>query len=422
MKLITSIGLAVAMLLMTSLAAAAVSDSEFEQMRAEFRALAERMATLEAENAELRAASQQTIQEIDLNRQAVASVKQQSAPASWTDTVRIKGDFRYRLESIDEEGKQIRDRNRIRARAAIIADLDDNVEVGLGFASGGDDPVSTNQTLGGGGSTKDLRLDLAYFNWAATQDLNLVGGKFKNMWHRPQKNGLMWDGDWNPEGFGLAWTPGSFFVSGTGTFLESDSKAENTEFSYGFQGGFDGNVGSAKLVTGLGYYFIETRDKSPFFGSADDFFGNSFTCADPVAGTDCAYLYDFKIVQAFGDLSMNVGDMPLSVFVDYVRNTDADEFDTGYAVGVKLGKTSTRGTWDLAYIWQDLEANAVLGLLTDSDFGGGGTDAKGHIFKGGYGINKKWNIGVTYFRNEIGANAGDERDYERIIFDTKFKY
>ena len=45
---------------------------------------------------------------------------------------------------------------------ALVAKPTDTTEVGLGMATGGDDPVSTNQTLGGGGSTKDVRLDLAY--------------------------------------------------------------------------------------------------------------------------------------------------------------------------------------------------------------------------------------------------------------------
>jgi len=91
-----------------------------------------------------------------------------------------KGDFRYRYETFDIEGKPDRDRNRIRARAALIADVTPAMQVGLGLASGGDDPVSSNQTLGGGGSTKDLRIDLAYFDYTGLKDSHIVGGKFSN--------------------------------------------------------------------------------------------------------------------------------------------------------------------------------------------------------------------------------------------------
>jgi hypothetical protein len=406
----------------SSSVSAAISDAEFAQMKAEFAALAARLSTLEAENAELREANSQTLKDVQLNREQVAMVGKKKSAADWTDTIKIKGDFRYRYEYIDVEDVASRDRNRIRARAAIVANLPDNVELGLGFASGGDDPVSTNQTLGGGGSTKDLRLDLAYFNWAATENLNVIGGKFKNIWYRPQKHGLIWDGDYNPEGFALLYNEGAFFASFEGTWLESDRSKSNTEFSWGAQTGFNGQLGAAKVVAGLGYYAEDTAGKGAFFGGPDDFGGNSFTCEDFIVNQGCSYIYDYNLVEAFADVSINIGDMPVSLFADYVVNEDADENDTGYAVGFKLGKVKARGSWEASYVWQDLEADAVLGLLTDSDFGGGGTDAKGHVFKAGYGVNKQWKLNVTYFMNEINGNRGDERDFDRIMLDTAFKY
>ncbi len=421
MKLHQSI-IAALVLLIAPMAHAAVSDEQFAQMQAQFAELAQRLNALEAENAKLREINQQTIREVELTSAQVAEVAKKPAASSWTDTVRIKGDFRYRYEAIDVEDVTKRERNRVRARAAIVADLPNNVEVGLGMASGGSDPVSTNQTLGGGGSTKDLRMDLAYFNWAATKDLNVIGGKHKNTMYRPQKHGLIYDGDYRPEGFNIQYTPGSFFLTVGGTWLESDTKLDNSEFTWSGQLGFNGNIGSAKLVTGLGYQQIDTAGKTPFFGDPSDFFGNTFVCDDPVALEGCSFLYDYHTVQAFADLGLTVGDMPLGLFFDYVHNTEADEFDTGYAVGARLGKTSGWKTWDIAYNYQDLEADATLGLLTDSDFGGGGIDGKGHVFKAGFGINKKWSLGLTYFKNEIGGNKGLDTDFDRIMLDTKFKY
>lgn len=95
-----------------------------------------------------------------------------------------KGDFRYRYENFDVEGKDNRNRNRVRARAALITQVTPTIKVGLGQASGGDDPVSTNQALGGGGSTKDLRLDMAYFDWNILKDTHVHGGKFSNHIHK----------------------------------------------------------------------------------------------------------------------------------------------------------------------------------------------------------------------------------------------
>ncbi len=411
--------------LLTTLAphlSAAVSDEDFAAMRAQLSALAERLNALEAENRELRTQNRHTVQEIEVNRRQVATAGSVRQVASRADSIHIKGDFRYRYESIDEENKSRRERNRVRARAAILAQVDEDVAVGLGFASGGDDPVSTNQTLGEGGSSKDMRLDLAYFNWAVTDNLNIIAGKYKNIYYRPQKHALIWDGDYNPEGFALTWTPGSLFVNASGTWLESDNKKANNTFAYATQAGFKGTLGDAKVTAGLAYQAIDTAGKSPFYGEADDFFGNSFVCSDPVAGIGCEYGNDFHTVHGFADLGMMIAEMPVNLFVDYVQNTEADDFNTGYAVGLKLGKTSAAGTWDLSYVWQDIEADSTLGLLTDSDFGGGGTDGKGHVLKGGYGVSKRWSLGITYFSNEVDGNSGNKHDYERIMLDTRFKY
>ncbi|MCZ6830037.1 MAG: putative porin [Gammaproteobacteria bacterium] len=406
----------------SSAATAAVSDAEFAEMRAEFAALAQRLNALEVENARLKDAKEQTLRDVRINPEQVAMVGESKSAASWTDRIKIRGDFRYRYESIDVQDDPARDRNRIRARAVIVAQLEDHVEVGLGFATGGDEPTSSNQTLGGGGSTKDLRLDLAYFNWAAVDNLNVIGGKFKNIWYRPQKHGLIWDGDYNPEGIAATFSSGVFFASAGGAWLESDRKKSNTEFSWGTQAGFKGALGGAALVAGVGYYDMDTAGGEPFFGGPSDFFGNSFTCEDFVNNLGCSYVYDYKEIEVFADASMNIAELPVSVFADYVVNDDADENDTGYAVGLKLGKAKSKGSWEVAYIWQDLEADAVLGLLTDSDFGGGGTDAKGHVFKAGYAINQAWKLKLTYFKLKIDGNQGDERDFDRIMLDTVFKY
>ena len=401
---------------------ATVSDQAFAELRAEFAALAKRLNSLESENTALRQLNQETIKDVNFGKQQLAGLQTREFKSSWTDSIKLKGDFRYRYENIDEEGKDDRDRDRIRARAVLVARLPTDVEVGLGVASGGDDPVSTNQTLGGGGSTKDLRLDLAYANWQPMEGLNIIGGKFKNVWYRPQKNGLIFDGDFNPEGVGLVYKKDWFFANVAGTWLESDTKRPNSSYSWGGQLGFEGTVAGARVAAGGGYYNLDTQGNESFFGDDDDFFGNSFECSDPNDLGSCVYEFDYKLIQVFADISMNIGDMPVSLFADYVVNDDADDNDTGYAVGVKLGKARTAGSWQAAYTYQDLEADAVLGLLTDSDFGGGGTDVKGHKFQGKYAINKQWAVGFTYFLNEIEGNVGNKHDYDRLMIDTQFKY
>jgi hypothetical protein len=402
---------------------AAASDDALAQLRAELAALSQRLNALESENAQLRETSMTTVKEIAVNREQVARIAQDKSAASWTDTIKLKGDFRYRYENIDEEGREERDRNRIRARANLEAKLPQNVKVVLGLATGGDDPVSANQTLGGGGSSKDIKLNLAYADWEAIDGLHLIGGKFKNVWHRPGGNGLLFDSDYNPEGLALVYSDDSgIFANLAGTWLESDTRRANNSYSWGGQLGFQGDFAGASFKAGGGYYNMETKGKSTFYGGDDVFFGNSFECSSLIDLSSCVYLYDYNMVQGFVDVGMHVGDLPLTFFADYVVNDDADDNDTGYAFGTMLGEAKAPGSWEVGYTYQDLERDAVLALITDSNFGGGGTGAKGHIFRGTYAMNKSVTVGFRYFRNEVTGILNNDRDYDRFMLDTQFKY
>ena len=415
------------LLLLSPVAAQAATEEDFAAMRAQMQALSERLDRLEAENKALTAANaeltkntQETAASVaavsEKTDAVVAEVEEQAAKSSWTDTIRWKGDFRYRYETFDIEGRPNRDRNRIRARAALIADVTPTIEVGLGLASGGDDPVSSNQTLGGGGSTKDLRIDLAYFNWDGLKDTNVVGGKFSNYIHRAGKNALLWDGDWRPEGTGIKWDNGRFFANALGTWIESDSNKDQS-FAYLTQAGIKLPIGdSAKLTAGVGYHNFQTKGNGSYFGDNDDFFGNSF---DPENNT---YIYDYEELEFFADLGFEMFGHPALVFGNYVQNQDADEDDTGWAVGFKYGSAKNKGEWQFGYVYQRLEADAVLGLLTDSDFGGGGTDSKGSIIKGSYAFYKNFNANLTYFINDVGLNEENPIDFKRLQLDLSFKY
>jgi hypothetical protein len=416
-----------ASLLLSPQVTLAASDEDLAAMRVQLQALSQRLDRLESENraltssmAEMAMSTHDTTIALadvpEINDAILSGVKEQSPTSNWADTMRWLGDFRYRYESFDIEGQPDRNRNRIRARAALIADVTATTEIGFGLASGGDDPVSSNQTLGGGGSSKELRIDLAYFDWSGLANTHVYGGKFKNYIHRSGNNGLLWDGDWRPEGTGIKWENDLFFANGLGTWIESDSKKEQS-FAYLTQAGIKIPVGDAVTLTaGIAYHHFETRGNGSFFGDDDDFFGNSF---DPVTHT---YLYDYEEVELFADLGFRLFGQPVLVFANYVQNQAVDDNDTAYAFGLKYAKAKYKGQWDFAYVYQNLEADSVLGLLTDSDFGSGGTDSKGHIIKGNYAIVENINAGFTYFINEAGLHSGDPIDFNRLQVDLSFKY
>ena len=111
-------------------AGAAVSDADFEQLREQLAAVSQRLEELAAENAELRSAQDQAataIADVQTSVNQVQEIEVSAAAESWSDRIRLDGDFRYRYENIDPEGSPGRERNRIRARANIRADLMDDV-------------------------------------------------------------------------------------------------------------------------------------------------------------------------------------------------------------------------------------------------------------------------------------------------------
>jgi hypothetical protein len=435
-KLAALIGLGV--LLSSPAAAAQVSEEEIQALRAQIETLTRRLDELERQNRQPAPSAGQAptaaqtappdaaegalagTTDEKIERAVAEQVDERLAGLSWAERMRWKGDFRYRYENIDEEGKDGRNRSRIRARAALEADVTPTVKVGLGLATGGDDPVSANVTLGGGGSKKDINLDLAYFDWSGLSNTHVIGGKFQNFLVKPQKTALLWDGDWRPEGLGIVWSNDTFFAQGLGTWLEGDSR-NSTEFGWVAQAGVKLKVGdTGKLMFGGGYAEFNIAGRTPVYGDPDDFFGNTFV-RDPVSG-NLVFAYDYHEIEAFAEYSLAVAGRPLAFFADYVVNTDADDNDTGYLFGAQFGSAKAQGTWDLAYFYQKLEADAVVGLVTDSDFGGGGTDAKGHVVSGTYAFHDNWNFKATYFINEIGLASGNPRDFDRLMLDLNFKY
>jgi hypothetical protein len=400
--------IAAALLALPGTASATLEADEvtIQQLMAQIEALSNRVSELENDSREYRKESSAKLDQVNTQ-----------SDSSWAESIKLNGDFRYRMEHIDQQGSAERNRQRVRARASIVAQPRVGLELGLGVATGGDDPVSTNQTLGGGGTSKGLNLDLAYFKYSGLSGTSIVAGKYKNFLVQPSKNQLLWDGDWSPEGIGVAWSSETWFANAMGSWIESDSNKTDTEFAYVLQAGINRKFSSGSgLTAGVSYTDFGTAGKGSFYGADDEFFGNSF---NPLSNS---YLYNYEVLEVFADYSFALGDHATSIFIDYVTNLDAGQFDNGYAMGFNIGSAKAAGTWKFGWMYKDIEADAVFGLLTDSDFAGGGTDGKGHVLKSSYAIAPNWNANMTYFMNETGSNTGAEKDYDRLQLDMSFKY
>ncbi|NND56111.1 MAG: hypothetical protein HKN57_02570 [Xanthomonadales bacterium] len=423
-KLTVLLGLS--LIMFSQAAIAQVSGDEIKLLRQQIEMLTNRLDELEKQNQQLVQTVEQSSQQAAAGSEAAVDAKieeavteqvtEKMAAVSWAERIRWKGDFRYRYENIDQEGRDGRNRSRIRARTNLEADLSPTLQVGVGLATGGDDPVSSNQTIGGGGSSKDVKIDLAYFDWSGIENTHIVGGKYKNFLVRPAKKGLRWDGDWRPEGLGVIWDNDFVFAQALGTWLEGDSR-NGTEFAWAIQGGFNFKTGDfGKLKVGAGYSVFNIAGRTPLFGEPDDFYGNTFV-ENPIS-EELEFAFDYRNWEAFAEWKID----KFTLFGNYTVNEKADDNDTGYLFGVKYGSAKGKGTWDATYFYEKLEADATVGLLSDSDFGGRGTDAKGHVLSGTYAFHKNWNFKATYFINKIRLASGNPRDYDRLMLDLAFKF
>ena len=356
-----------------------------------------------------------------------AHAQEAKAPSAWADKLTLKGDLRYRYELVDQEGKEERTRNRIRARIGAEAKPADDVKVGLRLStSEGGDPVSSNQTLGDGASRKDVFFDLAYLTWspAAVSGLSLTGGKMENPF--VTVSDLVFDGDLNPEGAAVNYTLGGdgleLLLNGGYFWVEERSSDKDDGTMLGGQLAAKLKTEGLSALAGVGYYAFQNLEGYSIIGEKS--FGNSTTGGeeDPVTGEVAPLLYanEFEILDAVAEISLKMG-VPVAFYGNVAINQDADEDDTGYLAGVRVGKTKAPGSVDFNYNYRELEANAVLGAWSDSDFIGGGTDGRGHKLSLGVQLTQVLKGNVTYIMNEIGLD-GDSKDYDRLQVDVSAKF
>jgi hypothetical protein len=380
--------------------AAAQDEAVIEALKEQVRELSARIEALEAKR---------RIPESTYTEPTVRSAPA-PAPASWTEKIKMKGDFRYRHEGFEIEDRSDRHRQRVRARASLTGQVNDAVEVGFGLASGGSDPISTNQTLDDASSSKNVVIDLAYAKWSTPiEGLDFTAGKFKNPFHRAGGNGLIFDGDLNPEGIGFAYENGAMFANALASWVD-ESSSDDDSFLVGGQFGTAHRIGDGELLAGLSYYnVIDARGEPAFFDGDPQ--GNRLQ-------PDGTYVSGFEMLEGFVEYAFEIDGRMVTVFADYVHNLEADDYDTGYAVGAKMKSND----WQFGWAYQDLEADAVLGTFTDSDFIGGGTDGKGHILQTSYALSKGISLKGTLFLNDRNVDFGSEEDFKRLMLDVSFKY
>ena len=394
-----------------------------------------------------------------------SSVPASSAPATplvipktWADSVVWKGDVRYRTELRKDRGAAatssgLKDPNsnveydRLRARLGLEAQVNDNVKAVVrlttdGYGSdktgNGGDPQSGNQDLNNGASKKGIYLDLAYIDWnlfgAGADELHAVAGKMNNPF-QTMNDDLVWDPDTTPEGVALKGTmdldPVTLFGNAGYFIVNNRNKASGTNnlqvtdnqvSLYGMQGGARIEfVPEVALTLGASYYSFYNIQGSLASNydlmaksTGTSFFGNTLKAN--------RFVNDYRVIEPFAQLDMYPtvcgAVLPVSVFGQYVKNEGAESLNQGYMAGISLGKAKNPQTAEVGLSYAKLERDAVLGMWTDSDRWGGGTDGSGYKAYVKYMILKNLMGSVTYFNDSKGISKTDSgTGYERWQFD-----
>lgn len=139
-------------------------------------------------------------------------------------------------------------------------------------------------------------------------------------------------------------------------------------------------------------------------------------------------VYDYHVADANVQFDTKVADTPLRVEADYIRNMAyhrADAFrpdvglnrlvnnfgagdfsentyksgPVGWMLRATLGDVNPHaaGEWNVSLAYKYLQPDATLDGLTDTDFHLGGTNAKGFILGGSYGVSKYSWLSLRYF-------------------------
>jgi len=329
------------------------------------------------------------------------------------------------------------ERTRVRARLGFNFDIAPTVTTGLALSTGNvTGPTSTNQTMaqGSGGTPGYFNkytvvVDKAFIKLDPVAGVSVSGGRFRNPF---MATDLVWADDLNFEGlavsargprmsdgdtfFTAGWFPLSFGIPGT-------ASSRNL---VGLQGGLNWQLGTkdnrVKLAGALyNYSGIEgvkqtTTDTANTPGYLNSEYGSGYrsrgntlfrinTLPTYDTATNWGLASGFRLLDLTASMELAQFD-PLRLIVsgDLVRNLSFDRnrmsaragvpigdgSGTGYLAKVQLGTAAIakKDDWNVALSYRHLGSDAVLDAFTNSDFGGGGTNNKGFVIAGSYGLAK----------------------------------
>jgi len=373
-------------------------------------------------------------------------------------------------------------RQRLRARLGVIGSLSDDVNVGFGITTGNSStsPISTNQTLGQGGSSSPgyfnkypVQMDRAYIRIQPSTIFELNAGRFKNPF---VSTDLVWADDMSFDGISStikipSGADSEMFATAGWFPLTTFSPGKTTSRHLtGFQTGGQWNFGLKpnKLKVALGFYTykgLEGKLEESYFPANSSYLsseypegirqrGNTlfrtnstqFNCTSPTSACDLNNTWG--LATGFKELNLTTSvdiaqfdPMRVVLTVDMVKNiaykssevrnrTGINLIDLknfGYLTSIKLGSPviKQRGEWNLTAAYRYLGSDAVLDAFTSSDYGLGGTNNKGMSINYSFGLATNTWMSLKYISSDlidsmIPGTSGGANPITKFSVDTLF--
>ncbi len=406
-----------------------------------------------------------------------------NAVPEWLDRLKWEGDIRLRYQGdlfadsnapeafFQVIGQNIgntledRQRERVRLRLGLNANITSKVDAGIRITTGNtSDPVSTNQTLGNTGNKYTLVLDRAFLKVQPVEALTLWGGRIPNPFFSTD---LVWDEDLNFEGAAVSYAPGAqepkrvfkpFVTAGVFPLQEVEQKAgvkSRDKWLYAAQAGLEWSPSTrARFKVGAGYYQYKNvagvlnrtptttgqfdlsapqfRQKGNSLFIVDSDANNNGTQDDPIFGlasdyrianmtlvADFAEFFPVHIIGSF-DWARNLGFDQGEILARTGQNIEPET--DGYQAKLTIGhpKIAERHDWQAFVGYRYLERDAVLDAFTDSDFHLGGTNAKGFIVGGQYGLYKNTWLSARWMSSDQISGLPLSIDVFQLDLNAKF--
>ncbi|MFH1526677.1 MAG: putative porin [Bacteroidota bacterium] len=343
-----------------------------------------------------------------------------SSLPSWVTKMRWSGDFRMRYSN--EQGVNTNSKNNtqadmnkyeMRVRYGFVTQINDQIEFGFRMSTGekkttgqehSTSPASATQTMGDAMNKKQINFDLAYLIYRPDAAVEITLGKMMNPFYSTE---LVFDSDLTFEGFAQKFIHegdyGDFYLTFGQFILDYSSSNNNIPYLFGAQAGgviYPGEDVSLNFAVSnyhykniAGYNLLNAYQIFPYNGM-----GNTITALGN-------YSTGYNLLNITSALKSRISDVPMRFEVDYVKNMDItsgvdSSKDTGYSLGMYCGEAKDIRTMEGFFMYKEVEADAVLGIFTDSTFGGGGANKKGYMTGLKYQLLENTQLGVTYMDTE----------------------